>query len=44
VVDVQMEVNMALGINPCTNPSGTCNVTSVQKVVNAALGGQCVAP
>ena len=42
VVDVQLEVNMALGISPCTNPSGTCNVVSVQRVVNAALGGQCV--
>jgi DNA-binding beta-propeller fold protein YncE len=44
VVDVQLEVNMALGISPCTNPSGTCTVVSVQRVVNAALGGQCVSP
>jgi hypothetical protein len=44
VVDVQLEVNMALGINPCTNPSGTCTVVSVQRVVNAALGGTCVTP
>jgi hypothetical protein len=44
VADVQLEVNMALGINPCTNASGTCTVVSVQRVVNAALGGQCVAP
>jgi hypothetical protein len=42
VADVQLEVNMALGINSCTNPSGTCTVVSVQRVVNAALGGQCV--
>jgi hypothetical protein len=44
VADVQLEVNMALGIGPCTNPSGACTVASVQRVVNAALGGQCVAP
>jgi hypothetical protein len=44
VVDVQLEVNMALGISPCTNPSGTCTVVSVQRVVNAALGGACVNP
>jgi hypothetical protein len=44
VADVQLEVNMALGINPCTNASGTCTVVSVQRVVNAALGGQCVNP
>jgi len=44
VADVQLEVNMALGISPCTNASGTCTVVSVQRVVNAALGGTCVAP
>ena len=44
VADVQMEVNMALGIGSCTNPSGTCTVTAVQRVVNAALGGTCVNP
>jgi chitinase len=44
VVDVQLEVNMALGLSPCTNPSGTCTVVSVQRVVNAALGGSCVNP
>jgi len=44
VADVQLEVNMALGINPCTNPSGVCTVVSVQRVVNAALGGTCVNP
>jgi hypothetical protein len=44
VVDVQLEVNMALGIGPCTNPSGTCTVVSVQRVVNAALAGSCVSP
>jgi hypothetical protein len=44
VADVQLEVNMALGISPCSNPSGTCTVASVQRVVNAALGGTCVIP
>jgi hypothetical protein len=44
VQDVQIEVNMALGISSCNNPSGTCNVVSVQRVVNAALGGPCVSP
>jgi hypothetical protein len=28
----------------CTNSSGNCTVVSVQWVVNAALGGTCVAP
>jgi len=32
VADVQLEVNMALGISSCTNPSGTCTVVSVQRV------------
>jgi hypothetical protein len=44
VADVQLEVNMALGISSCANPSGTCSVVSVQRVVNAALGGLCVSP
>ena len=44
VVDVQAEVNMALGIAACTNASGTCTIVSVQRVVNAALGGTCVTP
>ncbi len=47
VVDVQLEVNMALGVAPCTgdiNKDGICNVIDVQRVVNAALGGACVSP
>jgi hypothetical protein len=43
ILDVQLEVNMALGITSCTNPSGQCTVVQVQRVVNAALGGTCVA-
>ena len=46
VLDVQLEVNMALGLTPCTgdiNHDGFCSVLDVQRVVNAALGGACVA-
>jgi hypothetical protein len=45
VADVQLEVNMTIGVAPCTadiNKDGVCNVIDVQRVVNAALGGQCV--
>ncbi len=45
VIDVQLEVNMALGVTSCTgdiNKDGVCNIVDVQRVVNAALGGQCV--
>ena len=44
VLDVQFQVNMALGTVACTNDltqTGTCNVLDVQRVVNAALGGTC---
>jgi len=47
VVDVQLQVNQALGIVACTsdiNRDGACNVIDVQRVVNAALGGACVSP
>jgi len=47
VVDVQQEVNMALGATNCTadiNKDATCNIIDVQRVVNAALGGTCVSP
>jgi len=46
VVDVQLAVNMAFGLIPCTaniNGSGVCTVVTVQRVVNASFpGGQCV--
>ncbi len=45
VIDVQLEVNMALGATPCTgdiNKDGVCNVADVQRVINSALGGACV--
>ena len=45
VLDVQLAVNMGLGVIPCTaniNGPGVCAVTTIQRVVNAALGGTCV--
>jgi len=45
VIDVQMGVNMAIGMMPCTaniDGTGVCNVVVVQRVINAALGGTCV--
>ena len=47
VVDLQLEINAALGLAPCThdiNKDGPCNIVDVQRVVIAALGGQCVGP
>ena len=45
VVDVQLQVNAALGVTACTsdlNRDGVCNVIDVQRDVNASLGGACV--
>ncbi|OGR49908.1 MAG: hypothetical protein A2X37_12015 [Elusimicrobia bacterium GWA2_66_18] len=45
VVDVQLQVNQALGAAACTsdlNRDGSCNVIDVQRDVNAGLGGQCL--
>jgi hypothetical protein len=45
VADVQLGVNMTIGLVPCTaniSGPGICNVVVVQRVVNAALGGPCV--
>lgn len=45
VLDVQLSVNMSLGLTPCTANiygAGVCNAIVVQRVVNAALGGSCV--
>ncbi len=46
VVDVQLAVNMALGLlTPCTaniNGLGVCNIVTVQRVINASLGQTCV--
>jgi hypothetical protein len=46
VADVQAATNQALGVAPCTSAdlqtAGTCNVTGVQRVIQAVLGGACV--
>ena len=45
VVDVQLQVNAALGVTACTsdlNRDGVCNVIDVQRGVNVGLGGSCV--
>ncbi|OGR47010.1 MAG: hypothetical protein A2X37_05685 [Elusimicrobia bacterium GWA2_66_18] len=45
VVDVQLQVNAALGTAACAsdlNRDGSCNVIDVQRVVNVGLGGQCL--
>ena len=45
VVDVQLQVNAALGVTACTsdlNRDGVCNIIDVQRGVNASLGGSCV--
>ena len=45
VVDVQLAVNMSLGLVPCSaniNGSGVCNIITVQRVINAGLGQSCV--
>lgn len=45
VVDVQIEVNAALGLRACAagdlNGDGACNVVDVQRVIKAALGQSC---
>jgi len=44
VADVQLAINMAIGLTPCTATvygAGTCNAVVVQRVTNAALGGSC---
>jgi hypothetical protein len=44
--DVQLAINMSLGTASCTANiagPGVCNVVVVQRVVNAAIGGSCVA-
>jgi hypothetical protein len=45
MTDVQLSVNMALGLAPCTanvGGAGVCNIAVVQRVVNAALGASCL--
>jgi len=45
IVDVQLAINMALALTPCTADvigAGVCNIIIVQRITNAALSGQCV--
>jgi len=45
IADVQLAVNMSVGVATCTANimgAGVCNVIVVQRVVNAALGQSCV--
>jgi hypothetical protein len=44
LADVQLSVNMALGLAPCTSTilgAGVCNIVVVQRVTNAVLSGMC---
>jgi hypothetical protein len=46
VLDVVLAVNQVIGVSPCTNAnlgSGACTLADVQAIVNAAMGGACVA-
>src|ERR1041384_4785747 len=43
--DVQLAINMSLGVSACTaNVAGTgvCNVVMTQRVINSAQGGACL--
>ena len=44
VLDVQIMVNMALGLTACVDldGDGRCDVIDVQRVTNAALGQACL--
>jgi hypothetical protein len=45
VQDVQLAIDMALGLTTCTanvDGSGVCNVVVVQRIINTALGQPCV--
>lgn len=47
VSDVQISANQAIGLMGCSadiNLDGRCDVLDVQRVIVAALGGQCVSP
>lgn len=44
IVDVQLTINQALGMAPCTvnlGGAGACNIVDVQRVIVAAQGGSC---
>ena len=43
--DVDLAINMSLGLSPCTAAilgAGVCNVMVVQRIINASMGGACV--
>jgi len=45
ILDVQLAVNMALGLAPCTANvagAGVCNTVVIQRVIIADLGGTCM--
>jgi hypothetical protein len=45
VLDIQLAVNMVLGLTPCTaniTAAGVCNIVTVQRVTNAVLTGNCI--
>jgi hypothetical protein len=45
VQDVQLAIDMALGLSTCTadiDGTGVCNALVVQRIINADLGGPCV--
>jgi hypothetical protein len=45
ILDVQLAVNMAIGLAPCTANvagQGVCNIVVVQRVTNAAMSGTCL--
>jgi hypothetical protein len=44
VLDIQLAINMVLGLAPCTANiigAGVCNIIVVQRVTNAVLTGTC---
>ena len=46
IADVQLIINEALGLSSCTadlNGDGKCDIVDVQRVITAALGGNCSA-
>ncbi len=45
VQDVQLAINMALGLSTCTSivdGTGVCNVIVVQRIINTDLGAPCI--
>ena len=46
VLDVQLAANMVLSLAPCTANvigTGVCNIVVIQRVINAAVSGTCLA-